>query len=241
MCSAIGKLKMRFVCIALIVFGTTCNALLGLHFNRIHSIFNQRINTAVSPFNGAATAAHASNMVVKNSNCETSPTKIDEKTNAFLSWALSQGIKAPKCEVHTFPGGLRGLRATEDIEEGEYFIQVPLRLCFMSDNYIMGELNSVHSNSNLSNNNDDNDNDKANGNNDKITPIVINAINEFEWPVRLAIQLIAESRKKDSLWKSYIETLPQSPTRRDQGWDKNDVETDMLQSTLPVHWNNVSR
>ena len=186
-------------------------------------------------------------MIMKDSNYHTTPTRIDNKLNAtiddktdrFLSWAMREGIKAPKCEVHTFLGGLRGLRATEDIEEGECFIQVPLRLCFMSDNNIIEELNSVYSNSNLSNNNND-DNDKANGNNDKITPIVINAINEFEWPVRLAIQLIAESRKKDSLWKSYIETLPQSPTRRDQGWDNNDVETDMLQSSLPVHWNNVS-
>ena len=164
---------------------------------------------------------------------------IDDKTDRFLEWTVKEGIKAPKCEVFMFPGGLRGLRALEDIADGEVFLQVPLRLCFTSDAHIMEKLNTgtkdaVHE--------DCTDNDD-----DENIPIVASASDAFQWPVRLAIRIITESRStnnegKGSIWSTYIATLPQPPTadKSNKIQSKNPNDMDCLASTLPVHWDDVS-
>ena len=138
----------------------------------------------------------------------------------FLAWAAREGIKSSKCEVHEFPEGLRGLRATEDISDGEIFIQVPLRLCFTSDAYITK-----------------NDIAKSKGANSEGGPIVSSVSDQFEWPVRLAIRIITENRSTQSIWGSYVATLPQ-PAVPVSGRNQREVD---LASTLPVHWNDVSQ
>ena len=49
----------------------------------------------------------------------------------FSAWATSHNIMANKVKLHTFPDGLRGLIALEDIEEGECIMTVPLEMCFV--------------------------------------------------------------------------------------------------------------
>jgi len=51
--------------------------------------------------------------------------------SAFRNWCATSKIEARKCSLHTFPGGLRGLIALEDIEAGETFLRVPLDKCFV--------------------------------------------------------------------------------------------------------------
>lgn len=138
---------------------------------------------------------------------------LDDATARFLEWASREGIKAPKCEVHVFPGGLRGLRATDDIDDGEIYLQVPLRLCLTSNAYTK-----------------ESDDERA--------PIVAPAAEQLEWPVRLAIRIITESRTTGSIWDSYIATLPQPPRPDDKVGSEAEVMN--LASTLPVHWNDVS-
>jgi len=49
----------------------------------------------------------------------------------FLAWCKSSGISAPKCSMHTFPSGLRGVIALEDITAGSTVVEVPLEICFL--------------------------------------------------------------------------------------------------------------
>ena len=162
---------------------------------------------------------------------------VDDKSGRFLEWATHEGIKAPKCEVFTFPGGLRGLRAIEDINDGEIFLEVPLRLCFTSDAYIMEKFDIAT---------EEYENKKDTDSNDKNTPIVASVSEAFQWPVRLAIRLITESRKMDlqedgSNWSAYIATLPQPKTTKNSHIHSKDHEDlEYLSSTLPVHWDDVS-
>ena len=162
---------------------------------------------------------------------------VDDKSSRFLEWATHEGIKAPKCEVFTFPGGLRGLRAIEDINDGEIFLQVPMRLCFTSDADIMEKFDIAT---------EAYGNKKDTDSNDKNTPIVASVSEAFQWPVRLAIRLITESRKIDlqengSNWSAYIATLPQPKTTKNSDMHSKDQEDlEYLSSTLPVHWDDVS-
>ena len=50
---------------------------------------------------------------------------------AFVAWCKSSGISAPKCSMHTFPSGLRGVIALEDIAAGSTVVEVPLEICFL--------------------------------------------------------------------------------------------------------------
>ena len=184
-------------------------------------------------------SAHATlhdGMSMKNTDVTERALAVD-MMSPFLEWATQEGIKAPKCEVFTFPGGLRGLRAREDIDDGEIFLQVPLRLCFTSDPQIMEKLNNaaeVH------------ENKQDTASNDKNMPIVASVSEAFQWPVRLAIRLITERRKMEldengSIWNAYIATLPQPKSNKDSEIHSNDQEgSAYLSSTLPVHWDDVS-
>jgi hypothetical protein len=151
---------------------------------------------------------------------------LNERTEKFLSWANSVGIESPKCEVFLFPGGLRGLRAVEDIEEEEIFLKVPLRLCFTSQNLDLNfESNGASSDPNVLRPNSQN----SHG----VLSIPSSITEQFDWPVRLALRIIAESRLDNSLWAPYIATLPQ-PSSDDDG-----EFSDSLSYSLPVHWDDV--
>ena len=50
----------------------------------------------------------------------------------FLNWLSSSKIEAKKCALHTFPGGLRGILATDSFAAGETIMRVPLDKCFVS-------------------------------------------------------------------------------------------------------------
>ena len=155
----------------------------------------------------------------------------DEETLKFLSWASAEGISASKCEVYNFPGGLRGLRAVNDIEENEVFLQVPLRLCLSSERtYTRGLEGSTTNRDSRS------------------SRVVIDASipgelpvlslfsDSFEWPVALAIQIISESRLERSILAHYIATLPKA---FDELAVDGDVDVHSLSQSLPLHWSNV--
>lgn len=151
----------------------------------------------------------------------------NKRTEDFLSWANLAGIEAPKCEVFLFPGGLRGLRALEDIEDEEIFLKVPLRLCFTSQTPgFSDESNDPRSNPYVLSQNSQN----CQG----VLSIPSSITDQFDWPVRLALRIIAESRLENSLWAPYIATLPQPP-----GADDGEF-SDSLSYSLPVHWDDVS-
>jgi hypothetical protein len=152
---------------------------------------------------------------------------LNERTENFLSWANLAGIEAPKCEVYLFPGGLRGLRAVENIEEEEIFLKVPLRLCFTSQ-YLGLTLESSSDRS------DPNVLRQDSQNSHGVLSILSSISDQFDWPVRLALRLIAESRLENSPWAPYIATLPQPPTADDDG-----MCSDSLSYSLPVHWDDV--
>ena len=157
---------------------------------------------------------------------------IDEQNLTFLSWASLEGIRASKCEVYNFPGGLRGLRAVNDIEEDEVFLQVPLRLCLSSErNYVRGlESSTSSSASRIAG-------VVVAGSNPRNLPVLALCSDSFEWPVALAIQLICESKLEKSILTPYIATLPKA-------FDKLNINGDVgessLSQSLPLHWSDVS-
>ena len=165
--------------------------------------------------------------------------ELDSKTQDFLSWATAEGITAPKCEIYVSPGGLRGLRAISDIDDGEVFLQIPLRLCFISQS--AESVNQIGTRAIVMTEDD------GSGN----VPILAGNSGEFEWPVQLAIKLITEQRSENSMWKPYVTTLPQpsylvSNFGSSSNSEKNLLENvlqredDCLSYSLPVNWNDVS-
>eukprot|EP00596_Hydrurales_sp_CCMP1899_P009992 CAMPEP_0119043348 /NCGR_PEP_ID=MMETSP1177-20130426/21100_1 /TAXON_ID=2985 /ORGANISM="Ochromonas sp, Strain CCMP1899" /LENGTH=613 /DNA_ID=CAMNT_0007011263 /DNA_START=127 /DNA_END=1965 /DNA_ORIENTATION=- len=58
----------------------------------------------------------------------------DEKTLRFLDWAEKQGIKAEKCDISKFPGGLRGIKATEDHSDDYISVSVPAEFVIETNN-----------------------------------------------------------------------------------------------------------
>jgi hypothetical protein len=185
----------------------------------------------------------------------TDGTKLDYETTHFLDWAFIEGIKFPKCEVSMFPGGLRGLRAIDDIEEGEVFLAVPFHLCFTSRDFDLDTCTSKPVAVAV-----------AVASSPSDIPVVATIGDQFDWPVQLALRLVSESRIKKSKWRPYIATLPQSPLNPAIGLIDNDsidvtaakvitptavalgssiaseiIQGDSLSNCLPVHWNKVSQ
>ena len=55
-------------------------------------------------------------------------------TDTFMQWARAAGVWHPKVVAHQCPEtGLRGLRTTADVADGEVFLKVPLALCVRDD------------------------------------------------------------------------------------------------------------
>ena len=153
---------------------------------------------------------------------------VDEDTASFLSWASSEGISALKCEAHNFPEGLRGLRAVDDIDENEVFISVPLSLCLSSERDYALELEA----NTISKANRSSRFDLLNSVPSDV-PVLAYHTDCFEWPVALAIQIIAESRLERSILAPYIATLPKAI-------DNLADDGQSLSQSLPLHWSDVS-
>lgn len=182
--------------------------------------------TSTTAFNRVVTASYRGSwqLCTQSSVQDLERNLMNERMENFLSWANLAGIEAPKCEVFLFPGGLRGLRALEDIEDEEIFLKVPLRLCFSSQNIGLSRESNDASNYLK----------VQNQNSQGVLSIPSSITAQFDWPVRLALRIISESRCEGSLWAAYIGTLPQPPK------DDDGEFCDSLSYSLPVHWDDVS-
>lgn len=98
----------------------------------------------------------------------------------FVEWAKQNGAEFDGIEITEFPNYELGLGATKDIKQGDVFIKVPRKMIMSLDNV-----------------------------NASIAPMMASPIIDSMSNVKFAFWLIVEKLNPDSIWKPYLDILPE--------------------------------
>ncbi len=98
----------------------------------------------------------------------------------FVEWAKENGAEFDGIEITEFPNYELGLAATKDFKQGEIFIKIPRKMIMSLDNVSAS-----------------------------IAPMMSSPIIESMSNVKFAFWLIVEKLNAESVWKPYLDILPE--------------------------------
>lgn len=113
------------------------------------------------------------------------PEKRGDNIPAFLEWLRNNKVDTSNVELHNFPGLGFGLQASRDLKEGEEFLAIPRSLMMTTVSARNSPLGSLISE-------------------DKILQVMPSVV--------LSLHLLCERRTPDSIWKPYLDILPDTYT-----------------------------
>ena len=112
-------------------------------------------------------------------NIKTEPIKRSQAIEQFVKWLNGNGVNMDGICIAEFPGYDLGLKAEKDFPEGQVILEIPWKLSFSTQS-AAPELQALHHD-----------------------PLI-----QHMPQVALAIALLIEKHKANSIWKPYIDFLP---------------------------------